>query len=394
MMLNNSDVGVPYICSALQFRCNILVGLLVEAYMKEGISVIIPNLNGEKVLRFCLQSLVNQSLEKTKYEIIVVDNNSNDSSIDICQSFVQKNPNISIQCVSLPKNVGYGNAINIGAKKAKYQYILATNNDIIFHPYYLEILLSTVQSARKIDKRIVGAVGLHFYYPEVNCINSAGGILSLVGGHYRYYKICIDINNYMKFIKNFVLKKQKVWSYTGFGTGAGLLIDKEVFMKLEGFHKLYFAGVEEFDLGLLLNLAGYKVIFVPSAVFYHRESFTLGRRGIFDANKIRYYLYGNFFYVLTLIQGIDKVLGLLGLIVFSLILILRSLLTNDRLLTRSVIDVYKFMFSHIFRNSVHQRKVALKWINYFRYKDVKKNLRSYSAWWSLRDIIQKEISGR
>ena len=362
--------------------------------MKEGISIIIPNLNGEKVLGFCLQSLVNQSLEKTKYEIIVIDNNSNDNSIDICRLFEQKYPNVNIQCVRLPKNVGYGIAINIGAKKAKYQYILATNNDIIFHPYYLEILLSTVQLARKIDNRIAGAVGLHFYYPEVNCINSAGGILSLVGGHYRYYNMCIDIKDYIKFIKNYVLNKRKIWHYTGFGTGAGLLIDRKIFMKFGGFHKIYFAGVEEFDLGLLLNLAGYKIIFVPSAVLYHRESFTLGRRGIFDANKIRYYLYGNFFYVLTLVQGIDKVLGLFALIAFSLIIILRSLFTNNRLLVRSVIDVYKFLHSTTFRNAVYQRRPVLRWISLSRYEYIKKILRSHHAWWSLTDIIRKEISGK
>ncbi len=362
--------------------------------MKEGISIIIPNLNGEKVLGLCLQSLVNQSLEKRKYEIIVIDNNSNDNSIDICRSFKQKYPNVNIQCIRLPKNVGYGNAINIGAKKAKYQYILATNNDIIFHPCYLKILLSTVHYARKIDNRIAGAVGLHFYYPEVNCINSAGGILSLVGGHYRYYNICIDIEDYIKFIKNYVLNKRKIWYYTGFGTGAALLIDREIFTKLGGFHRIYFAGVEEFDLGLLLNLAGYKIIFVPTAVLYHRESFTLGRRGIFDANKIRYYLYGNFFYVLTLVQGIDRVQGLLALIGFSLIVVLRSLFINDRLIVRSIVDVYKFLFSTTFRDAVYQRRVALRWVSHSRYDYTKRILKSYSAWWTLTDIIRKKITGK
>ena len=361
-------------------------------YMKEGISIIIPNLNGEKVLGFCLQSLVNQSLEKTNYEIIVIDNNSNDNSIEICRSIKQKNPSINIQCIRLPKNVGYGNAINIGAKKAKYQYILATNNDIIFHPYYLEILLSTVHSARKINSRIVGAVGLHFYYPEVNCINSAGGILSLIGGHYRYYNICVNIKDYTNFIRKYVLNRQKIWNYTGFGTGAALLIDRMIFMTLGGFHKLYFAGVEEFDLGLLLNLAGYRMIFVPSAVLYHRESFTLGRRGIYDANKIRYYLYGNFFYVLTLVQGLDKILGLFALITFSLVVILRSLFTKNRFLVKSIIDVYKFLNSTKFRNAVYQRRAVLRWISHSRYKHIKIILRSHNAWWSFTDLIRIVIS--
>ena len=362
--------------------------------MKEGISIIIPNLNGEKVLGLCLQSLVNQSLEKAKYEIIVIDNNSNDKSINVCRLFEQKYSNVNIQCIHLPKNVGYGNAINIGAKKARYQYILVTNNDIIFHPYYLEILLSTVHSARKLDNRIAGAVGLHFYYPEVNCINSAGGILSLVGGHYRYYNICVDIKDYIKFIKNYVLNKRKIWYYTGFGTGAALLIDWGIFTQLGGFHRLYFAGVEEFDLGLLLNLAGYKIIFVPTAVLYHRESFTLGGRGIFDANKIKYYLYGNFFYVLTLVQGIDRVQGILALVGFSLIVVLRSLFTNDRLIVRNIVDVYKFLHSTTFRDAVYQRRAALRWISRSRYEYTKKILRSYSAWGSFTDIIRKKITGK
>ncbi|MEM3658144.1 MAG: glycosyltransferase [Candidatus Hadarchaeum sp.] len=355
--------------------------------MKSGISIIIPNLNGEKVLPFCLRSLINQTLSKGNYEIIVIDNNSTDKSTQICETYSKLYKSPRIRCIKFSRNLGYGNAINIGAKYAQYKYILATNNDIIFHPFYLEVLLDTLEYVRSRMKNVVAAVGLHFYYPEVTCINSAGGLLSIVGGHYRYYGRCLGQSDFRNFMKQAVnKKKKKIFSLTGFGTGAALLIDRSIFMKIGGFYKLYFAGVEEFDLGLLLNLLGFRIIFVPTAVLFHRESFTFKRKGLNDTNKIKAYLPGNYIYVSTLIQGVDRIFAYLLLFSFSIFIFAFSLVKKDKNLSRSIIEVYRFITSDYFNKNLVARRAQFR-ITLHQYFETKKILKSLKMWKSPLAII-------
>ena len=257
----------------------------------EGISIIIPNFNGEKLLKFPLISLANQTFPKNMYEVIIVDNASTDNSLKVIEEIKSQYPNCEIKVIRLKKNFGYGRAINVGVLNAKYNLILASNNDIIFHPKYLENIYNTYRYAKKIDERVVAAQGLHMYFPEVSCIYNAGGILSLLTGHYRFCGICLTQDEFSK-IMEWADKGRLGFSYIAFPNGAGALIEKEVFLKIGGYYRLYFSGVEEVDLGLLLHLLGYRVIFAPSAIFYHMVSRTLGGRSMYIPHKLYLILSG------------------------------------------------------------------------------------------------------
>jgi GT2 family glycosyltransferase len=265
-----------------------------------GISVIIPNYNGEKVIRFSLLSLVNQTFPKNMYEIIVVDNASIDNSLKIIEEIKRSYPSCDIKIIKLKKNFGYGRAIDIGAINAKFDLILASNNDIIFHPKYLENLYRTYCYAKRIDKKVAAAQGLHMYYPEVNCIYNAGGLFWMLSGRYRFYGMCVSREEFSKIMK-WVREGKNTFSYIAFPNGAGALIEKNVFLKVGGYYRLYFSGVEEIDLGLLLHMLGFRVIFIPSAVFYHMESYTLGGRRLLQVpHKLYLVLTGMFAYIISL----------------------------------------------------------------------------------------------
>jgi len=265
----------------------------------KGISVIIPNFNGEKVLKFSLTSLANQTFPKEMYEIIVVDNASLDNSLKIVEEIRQIHKDCDIRIIRLKKNFGYGRAVNIGALHAKFNLILASNNDIIFHFKYLENLYKVYSYARSINGKIVAAQGLHMYFPEVLCIYNAGGLLSVLTGHYRFYGKCLTKDDFLKIIE-WVQKERIAFSYIAFPNGAGALIEKEAFLKAGGYYRLYFSGVEEIDLGLLLHLLGYRIVFAPSAILYHMESYTLGERSILVPHKLYMILTGLFVYMLSL----------------------------------------------------------------------------------------------
>lgn len=102
------------------------------------ISVVIPAYNEEKALGRCLGSLVQQHTS-FPYEIIVVDNNSTDTTRHVAQSFRKK---LRIRLVHERKK-GRGAARCAGFGKAKGEIILSTDADAVVPPNWVEILATT-----------------------------------------------------------------------------------------------------------------------------------------------------------------------------------------------------------------------------------------------------------
>jgi GT2 family glycosyltransferase len=100
------------------------------------VSIIIVNYNGKSYLEKCLKSLIEINYKNT--EIILVDNNSSDSSI----KFVEDNyPSIII--LKLDQNFGFAKPNNMAAKIAKGEYLLFLNNDTMVTPNFISELLKT-----------------------------------------------------------------------------------------------------------------------------------------------------------------------------------------------------------------------------------------------------------
>lgn len=84
-------------------------------------SIIIPNYNKEKYINECLESIFNQDIDTDKYEVIVVDDGSNDNSIDIIKKYPVK--------LFHTQRKGAGGARNLGIEKAEGKYILFLDSD-------------------------------------------------------------------------------------------------------------------------------------------------------------------------------------------------------------------------------------------------------------------------
>ena len=85
------------------------------------VSVVIPAYNEEKLIERCLKSLVNQTMPRSEYEIIVVDNNSSDKTAEIAKKYADK--------IILEKRKGILYARQAGIVKAKSDIILRTDAD-------------------------------------------------------------------------------------------------------------------------------------------------------------------------------------------------------------------------------------------------------------------------
>ncbi len=198
-------------------------------------SIIIPNYNGEIFLTNCLKSLniATKNCPSSKFEIIIVDNGS-------------KHPPTSTT-IYLKKNFGFGYAINQGVKKAKYEYLVILNNDIILDKNWF----------KNIVKAIKENPNYACYYGLV--LNHDGTKIESTG--FKFYKSGKAINT--------TNIKQKT-PYKIWGCPASLVIyKKEIFNKLNGFDERFFAYIEDVDLCYRLNKNNYQTLYIPSAISYH-----------------------------------------------------------------------------------------------------------------------------
>lgn len=108
--------------------------------MKPKISIIVPVYNVENHLTRCIDSILNQSFEK--FELILVNDGSNDDSLNICKKYLNIDERIKLVSQS---NKGLSAARNTGLKYASGNYICFIDSDDFVEKDYLFLLLSNIE---------------------------------------------------------------------------------------------------------------------------------------------------------------------------------------------------------------------------------------------------------
>ena len=202
------------------------------------ISVIIVNYNGKKLLENCLESLF--KTDYNNFEVILVDNNSTDGSME----FVTKNyPKIIV--IKLDSNKGFAEPNNIGAKIAKGEYLLFLNNDTVTTTNFISEMVKVLEK----DEKIAICQSL-LLKPDGN-IDSSGDFIDKMG-----------------IVYNSKTKIDEIKEISS-ARGACMLIRKKIFDKLGGFDEKFFFSFEDVDLGWRSWILGYKVVIVPNSIVYH-----------------------------------------------------------------------------------------------------------------------------
>ena len=202
------------------------------------ISVIIVNYNGKKLLENCLESLF--KTDYNNFEVILVDNNSTDGSME----FVTKNyPKIIV--IKLDSNKGFAEPNNIGTKIAKGEYLLFLNNDTVTTTNFISEMVNVLEK----DEKIAICQSL-LLKPDGN-IDSSGDFIDKMG-----------------IVYNSKTKTDEIKEISS-ARGACMLIRKKIFDKLGGFDEKFFFSFEDVDLGWRSWILGYKVVIVPNSIVYH-----------------------------------------------------------------------------------------------------------------------------
>ena len=237
------------------------------------VSIIIPNWNGRHHLEACLSSLRNQTF--SDFEVILVDNDSSDGS----QEFVLENfPEVRL--VELESNQGFTGGCNAGFEVALGAYIVLLNNDTEADSNWLSSLVDAF--ARNADAGVLATRIMLF--DRRDHFHSAGdiyGIDGIPGNRGVWQK---DLDQY--------LEEEEVFSACGAAAAyRRTMIDEIGFLDDD-----FYFSCEDVDMGWRAHLAGWRVIYVPSAVVYHKLKATGGSvtGSYYDGRNFLYLIWKNY----------------------------------------------------------------------------------------------------
>lgn len=218
------------------------------------VSIIIPNWNGLTHLPDCLDSIRGQTLQPT--ETIIVDNGSTDGSVEFVKG---RYPWTRI--IPLASNAGVGVALNRGISESKGEYVVLLNNDIAIAPLWMETMVTALQSEPGVGS--IACKMLKFF--DRTRIDAAGDFLTRAGSPYSRGADEPDDGRYSA--REFV-----------FGAcGAAAVFLREALDAIGSFDQDFVAYYEDIDLAFRAQLAGYKCLYVPEAVCYHKRGATYGK---------------------------------------------------------------------------------------------------------------------
>lgn len=130
-----------------------------------GLSIFFPCYNDAKIIGKLVEDANTLAKKYTdKYEIIVVDDASKDSSKEILQRLAKKYHNLRL--IFHQKNLGYGGALRSGFRTAKYGLIFYTDGDGQYDVKELPILLSLMSS----DVDFINGIKMSRYDPTYRIV--------------------------------------------------------------------------------------------------------------------------------------------------------------------------------------------------------------------------------
>lgn len=216
-------------------------------------SVVIPNWNGVDLLPTCLDSLRRQT--ERAFETIVVDNASTDASVELINRDYPE-----VRVVALDRNRGFTGGVNAGIMAARGEVVALLNTDVEAHPRWLEAVLSAFED----DPRVGMVASRIMLFDRRHVFNSAGD----------------------QYGRDGIPRNRGVWEedrgqysrreYVFGPCGGAAAYRKSVLLDAGLFDERLFMYLEDVDLAWRAQSLGYRCLYEPEAVVYHRLSATGG----------------------------------------------------------------------------------------------------------------------
>ena len=222
--------------------------------IKTDLTIIIVNWNNQKILEDCLNSIYRTQINYN-YQIIVVDNHSEDGSVELIKN---KFPKVTL--IENDKNYGYAKANNHAIKIAKTEYILLLNNDTIITQN--DCFNRMVQFMKNNPK--IGALGCKLLFVD-------GSLQSLGNDYTTVWSIFKRQILFSGIWKKYLRKKEDVSSFVKVDwiLGACLLTTRTVIEGIGMLKEEYFMIGEDVEFCYRAKKAGWEVGVLASESIIH-----------------------------------------------------------------------------------------------------------------------------
>lgn len=226
------------------------------------LSVIIVNFNHKYFPRLAVEAL-EKSKNNFPFEIIIVDNHSNDEeSLTFLKRAHQEK---RITLIESPANVGFGRGNHLGVKASRGEYVFFHNPDVTVKEDSMQKMVNFLEKNKDI-----GLIGPKLVY-------SSGIVQDSCRRHMKFR----DLVLHRTFLGKLPGLKQRVQKYTmedfdhdkiqdvDLVTGAAIMMSRKVYDEVGGFDPRYFLFMEDFDLCRMVKKAGYRVVYYPEVEVNH-----------------------------------------------------------------------------------------------------------------------------
>ena len=246
--------------------------------MDKKTAIILLNWNSFECTMDCIESL--KAISNDDYDIILVDNNSEDHSGDKLAA-----ANLDLIYLKLSDNRGFTGGNNAGISYSlshNYQYTLLLNNDTFVEPDFLDVLVSYLD-----ENQGTGAIQPQIYFNHNRKLLWNGG---------SWFNPWTG-NDYVEGTGKTSSKTSENIKQPDWLTGCALLIRNDVIRKIGLLNESLFMYYEDVDYSFRIKKAGYSLIYYPKSVIYHiagasTRTMEKGKEG-FLSPVVHYYLVRN-----------------------------------------------------------------------------------------------------
>jgi GT2 family glycosyltransferase len=226
-----------------------------------SVSIIIPNWNGEDLLRCYLPSVLDAKKNfRGRVEVIVVDDCSTDQSVCLLQKEFP-----SVNLIVHKRNQGFGKACWCGARAAVHRVLVFLNTDVKVDPNFIGPLVSCFESP-------------HIFSASPLIFDEVGGLSDATMSipYFRRGKIRYKSYPFQELLNNDSTLPYP-W-YTLFPLGAAFAVDRERFLELQGFDDIFNPFYyEDNDLGFRAWRREWECVVVPESHVIHFHKGTIAR---------------------------------------------------------------------------------------------------------------------
>ena len=217
------------------------------------LSVIIPAYNAENYIINTLQGVVNQ---KTDFdiEILVMDNCSEDNTVEVAERFLDSNSGVDFKVIKNPQNLGLAGSINAGVKLSnpKNNLVMILHSDIV------------IPDNEWIKKLVP------YLKDDVACVTSPVLLSKTIYNNFGFWEKALFSWEFEEEYDNSIIS-------LNYSDGKNDIFRKDIYLKFNGYDgNTYRNSCEDVDLSIRLQNAGYRLISVPMPVYHQHSSQSTG----------------------------------------------------------------------------------------------------------------------